>query len=63
MAGGPGTRPRKWPRWCHGLLAARAVVDGNGRAFGYRNLVVCDGSIMAANPGVNAPPPIPEIHR
>ena len=29
------------------------VVDGYGRVFGYRNLLVCDGSIMPANPGVN----------
>ncbi|MBN8476375.1 GMC family oxidoreductase [Sulfuritalea sp.] len=32
---------------------ARGVVDCEGRAFGYRNLIVCDGSIMPANPGVN----------
>jgi cholesterol oxidase len=29
------------------------VVDGRNRAFGYRNLLVCDGSAMPANPGVN----------
>jgi cholesterol oxidase len=29
------------------------VVDAQGRAFGYRNLLVCDGSVLPANPGVN----------
>lgn len=29
------------------------VVDRDGRAFGYHNLIVCDGSILPANPGVN----------
>ncbi|GBD45620.1 Cholesterol oxidase [bacterium HR41] len=29
------------------------VVDANLRAFGYRNLLVCDGSTVPANPGVN----------
>ena len=29
------------------------VVDGHQRAFGYRNLLVCDGSVLPANPGVN----------
>jgi cholesterol oxidase len=33
--------------------AAGGVVDARGRAFGYDNLIVCDGSIMPANPGVN----------
>lgn len=36
-----------------GRDAASGVVDADGRAFGYRNLLVCDGSIMPANPGVN----------
>jgi cholesterol oxidase len=30
-----------------------AVVDRYQQAFGYRNLVVCDGSVVPANPGVN----------
>jgi cholesterol oxidase len=30
-----------------------AVVDADHRAFGYRNLLVCDGSAVPANPGVN----------
>ncbi len=29
------------------------VVDSHQRAFGYENLLVCDGSVVPANPGVN----------
>jgi cholesterol oxidase len=29
------------------------VVDHRQRAFGYENLLVCDGSAVPANPGVN----------
>jgi cholesterol oxidase len=29
------------------------VVDSCGRLFGYRNFLVCDGSTVPANPGVN----------
>ncbi|MBO0768664.1 MAG: GMC family oxidoreductase [Solirubrobacterales bacterium] len=29
------------------------VVDRDQRAFGYQNLLICDGSVMPANPGVN----------
>jgi cholesterol oxidase len=29
------------------------VVDGRNRMFGYRNMYVCDGSVIAANLGVN----------
>jgi cholesterol oxidase len=29
------------------------VVDSDQRAFGYRNLLVCDGAAVPANPGVN----------
>jgi cholesterol oxidase len=29
------------------------VVDSRNRAFGYENLMVCDGSAIPANPGVN----------
>ena len=36
-----------------GASADTAVVDADGRAFGYRNLVVCDGAAIPANPGVN----------
>ena len=33
--------------------AASGVVDGQSRLFGYRNFLVCDGSTVPANPGVN----------
>jgi cholesterol oxidase len=29
------------------------VIDTNNRLFGYKNMLVCDGSAMPANPGVN----------
>ncbi len=29
------------------------VIDKNNRVFGYRNMFVCDGSMISANPGVN----------
>jgi cholesterol oxidase len=32
---------------------ADGVVDHRGRVFGYRNMYVCDGSVLAANLGVN----------
>ncbi len=31
----------------------KGVVDGRHRVFGYRNMYVCDGSVIAANLGVN----------
>ena len=31
----------------------RGVVDSRHRVFGYRNLYICDGSVIAANLGVN----------
>ena len=31
----------------------QGVVDAHQRAFGYENLLVCDGSVIPANPGVN----------
>ena len=31
----------------------RGVVDPRNRVFGYRNMYVCDGSVIAANLGVN----------
>lgn len=36
-----------------GKDADHGVVDGHGRVHGYQNLIVCDGSILPANPGVN----------
>ena len=33
--------------------AEQGVVDSRNRLFGYRNLYVCDGSVIAANLGVN----------
>jgi len=36
-----------------GKDAASGVVDRHNRVFGYRNLLVCDGAAMPANPGVN----------
>ncbi|HEV2447468.1 MAG TPA: GMC family oxidoreductase, partial [Candidatus Sulfopaludibacter sp.] len=32
---------------------ALGVVDSRNRVFGYRNLYICDGSVIAANLGVN----------
>lgn len=29
------------------------VIDASNRVFGYRNMLVCDGSMISANPGVN----------
>ena len=36
-----------------GRDATCGVVDGCSRLFGYRNFLVCDGSTVPANPGVN----------
>ena len=36
-----------------GADAATGVTDASGRLFGYRNALVCDGSVVSANPGVN----------
>jgi cholesterol oxidase len=36
-----------------GADASRGVVDQHLRVFGYVNMLVCDGSAMPANPGVN----------
>jgi cholesterol oxidase len=33
--------------------AAHGVVDREQRVFGYRNMLICDGSTVPANPGVN----------
>jgi cholesterol oxidase len=36
-----------------GRDAGAGVVDSSNRVFGYQNLLVCDGSAVPANPGVN----------
>jgi cholesterol oxidase len=36
-----------------GADAQQGVVDGRHRAFGYEDLLVCDGAAIPANPGVN----------
>ena len=36
-----------------GRDAGEGVVDRHSRVFGYCNLLVCDGSTLPANPGVN----------
>ncbi len=36
-----------------GESAQSGVVDAGQRVFGYRNLLICDGSVLPANPGVN----------
>ncbi len=36
-----------------GASRQRGVVDHRHRVFGYRNLYICDGSVVAANLGVN----------
>ena len=32
---------------------AEGVIDKNNRVFGYENMLICDGSMISANPGVN----------
>ena len=36
-----------------GADAGSGVVDSRQRVFGYENMLICDGSVMPANPGVN----------
>jgi cholesterol oxidase len=36
-----------------GADSERGVVDSDQRVFGYDRLLVCDGSVVPANPGVN----------
>ena len=38
---------------CMGRDAGDGVIDRDNRVFGYRNMYVCDGSMISANPGVN----------
>ena len=32
---------------------SEGVIDKNNKVFGYKNMYVCDGSMISANPGVN----------
>ncbi|MEM1218329.1 MAG: GMC family oxidoreductase [Bacteroidota bacterium] len=36
-----------------GKDAREGVIDRDNQVFGYKNLMVCDGSMVSANPGVN----------
>ncbi len=36
-----------------GSNADEGVIDKDNRVFGYQNMLVCDGSMISANPGVN----------
>jgi len=36
-----------------GADAKTGVIDKNNRVFGYKNMLICDGSAVSANPGVN----------
>ncbi len=36
-----------------GKNAKEGVIDKNNRVFGYKNMYICDGSMISANPGVN----------
>lgn len=36
-----------------GKDASEGVIDRNNKVYGYENMMVCDGSMISANPGVN----------
>lgn len=36
-----------------GKDASHGVIDKNNKVFGYEHMMVCDGSMISANPGVN----------
>ena len=36
-----------------GKDASEGVIDSENRVFGYKNMWICDGSMISANPGVN----------
>lgn len=36
-----------------GSDASKGVIDRDNRVFGYQNMLICDGSAISANPGVN----------
>ncbi|MBX7059238.1 MAG: GMC family oxidoreductase [Leptospirales bacterium] len=38
---------------CIGQNSEEGVIDSQNRVYGYQNMLVCDGSMIPANPGVN----------
>lgn len=38
---------------CMGRDAASGVIDQHNKVFNYQNMIICDGSMISANPGVN----------
>ncbi len=36
-----------------GANTSEGVIDENNKVFGYENMLICDGSMISANPGVN----------
>lgn len=36
-----------------GATAEEGVINANNEVFGYKNMLICDGSMISANPGVN----------
>ena len=36
-----------------GSDATQGVIDADNRVFNYQNMLICDGSAISANPGVN----------
>jgi cholesterol oxidase len=38
---------------CMGKDAESGVIDASNRVFGYQNMLICDGSMISANIGVN----------
>jgi cholesterol oxidase len=36
-----------------GESEANGVIDEKNHVFGYENMLICDGSMISANPGVN----------
>ena len=38
---------------CMGKDASSGLIDKDNKVFNYKNMMVCDGSMISANPGVN----------
>lgn len=36
-----------------GKTIREGVIDKNNMVFGYKNMMICDGSMISSNPGVN----------